>query len=140
MDSKDSRITALKVLVVGSGIAGPCFAYWLNRLLPSADITILERAPEPRLGGQAVDLRSASVSIVESMGLLQEVRNKTTTEVGIEFVYADGKTKAAFPVSGDETQQSSKSEVNALHTPSVLKSCSDIGVRNFAGRHGKNSI
>lgn len=98
----------LKVLVIGSGIAGPCFAFWLNKLLPSSDITILERAPEPRLGGQAVDIRSAALPVVERMGLLGAVKDKTTTEVGIDFVYADGKTKATFPASGDAEQQSSQ--------------------------------
>ncbi|KAF2029701.1 FAD/NAD(P)-binding domain-containing protein [Setomelanomma holmii] len=104
----------LKVLIVGSGIAGPCFAFWLNKVLPSSDITILERAPEPRLGGQAVDIRSAAVPIVERMGLLQAVKDKTTTEVGIDFVYADGKTKATFPASGDAEQQSMTSEFEIL--------------------------
>jgi 2-polyprenyl-6-methoxyphenol hydroxylase-like FAD-dependent oxidoreductase len=98
----------LKVLVSGSGIAGPCFAFWLNKFLPSSQITILERSPEPRLGGQAVDLRAASVSIVERMGLLDAVREKTTTEVAMDFIYADGKTRATFPATGNAEQQSSK--------------------------------
>jgi 2-polyprenyl-6-methoxyphenol hydroxylase-like FAD-dependent oxidoreductase len=102
-----SESPKLNVLVVGSGIAGPSFAYWLHRFMPVSNITILERAPEPRLGGQAIDLRSASVPIVERMGLLQAVKDKTTTEVGMDFVYADGKTKATFPASGDADQQSS---------------------------------
>ncbi|KAH7062915.1 hypothetical protein BKA63DRAFT_587317 [Paraphoma chrysanthemicola] len=106
--------THLKILVVGSGIAGPCFAFWLNKLLPSSDITILERAPEPRLGGQAVDIRSAAISVVERMGLLEAVKDKTTTEVGIDFIYADGKTKATFPASGDDEQQSMTSEYEIL--------------------------
>jgi hypothetical protein len=42
------------------------------------------------------------------MGLLQAVKDKTTTEVGMDFVYADGKTKASFPASGNIDQQSSK--------------------------------
>jgi 2-polyprenyl-6-methoxyphenol hydroxylase-like FAD-dependent oxidoreductase len=96
----------LDVLIVGSGIAGPCFAFWLHKFMPSSKITILERAPEPRLGGQAVDLRSAAVPIVQRMGLLQAVKEKTTTEVGMDFVYADGKTKATFPASGNAEQQS----------------------------------
>jgi 2-polyprenyl-6-methoxyphenol hydroxylase-like FAD-dependent oxidoreductase len=101
----------LKVLVSGSGIAGPCFAFWLNKFMPTAQITILERAPEPRVGGQAIDLRAASISIVERMGLLDKVREKTTTEVAMDFVYADGKTRATFPATGDAEQQSSMSSV-----------------------------
>ncbi|KAH8706132.1 hypothetical protein GQ44DRAFT_716323 [Phaeosphaeriaceae sp. PMI808] len=104
----------LNVLIVGSGIAGPCFAFWLHRFLPSTKITILERAPEPRFGGQAVDLRLASVPIVERMGLLPTVKEKTTTEMGMEFVYADGKTKASFPATGNPEQQSMTSEYEIL--------------------------
>jgi len=99
----------LKVLIVGSGIAGPAMAYWMHTLLPKSHVTILERAPELRLGGQAVDIRSAALPIVEKMGLLQKVKDKTTTEVGMEFVYADGKSKAAFPATGNDEQQSSMS-------------------------------
>jgi hypothetical protein len=99
----------LKVLIVGSGIAGPSLAFWLHTFLPFSSITIVERAPEPRLGGQAVDLRSAAIPIVRRMGLLQAVKDKTTTEVGMDFVYADGKTKASFPASGNTEQQSSTS-------------------------------
>ncbi|KAF2824147.1 FAD/NAD(P)-binding domain-containing protein [Ophiobolus disseminans] len=104
----------LKVLVSGSGIAGPTFAYWLNELLPTSDITILERAPEPRFGGQAVDLRSAAIPIVERMGLLPKVKELTTTEEGIEFIYADGKTKASFPATGNDQEQSMTSEYEIL--------------------------
>ncbi|KAH7382483.1 hypothetical protein DE146DRAFT_228642 [Phaeosphaeria sp. MPI-PUGE-AT-0046c] len=104
----------LNVLVVGSGIAGPCFAFWLHKLLPLSKITIIERATEPRLGGQAVDIRSAALPIVRRMGILDAVKDKTTTEVGMEFVYADGKKTAPFPASGDTEQQSMTSEYEIL--------------------------
>lgn len=104
------HLPSLKVLISGSGIAGPCFAFWLHKLLPSSDITILERAPEPRFGGQAVDLRSAAVPIVRRMGLIPQIKELTTTEVGIEFIYADGETKSTFPATGDDEQQSSRSK------------------------------
>lgn len=98
----------LNILISGSGIAGPCLAYWLHRLIPTCTITILERSPVPRHGGQAVDLRSASVPIVEKMDLLSAVRDKTTTEEGVQFVYLDGRTKATFPVSGSVEAQSGR--------------------------------
>jgi 2-polyprenyl-6-methoxyphenol hydroxylase-like FAD-dependent oxidoreductase len=128
----------LKVLIVGSGIAGPSLAFWLHTFLPSSSITILERAPEPRLGGQAVDLRSAAIPIVERMGLLQAVKDKTTTEAGMEFVYADGKGKARFPTTGNTEQQSSKSYT--FRGWLVLTSSSDFRVRNLTRRHGQTSL
>ena len=104
----------LNILISGSGIAGPCLAFWLYKLIPECTITILERSPVPRLGGQAVDLRSASVPIVDKMGLLDAVRDKTTTEEGLQFVYADGKTKATFLASGNAEAQSATSEFEVL--------------------------
>ncbi|KAH7361314.1 hypothetical protein BKA66DRAFT_514650 [Pyrenochaeta sp. MPI-SDFR-AT-0127] len=106
--------TNLNILISGSGIAGPCLAFWLHKFLPSSQITILERAAVPRIGGQAVDLRSASVPIVERMGLLEKVREMTTTELGMEFVYADGVRKASFPMTGNAEQQSMTSEFEIL--------------------------
>lgn len=104
----------LNILVSGSGIAGPCLAFWLHRLIPTCQITILERSPTPRHGGQAVDLRSFSVPIVSRMGLLELVRDKTTTEEGVQFVYADGVTRATFPASGSIEAQSATSEFEVL--------------------------
>ncbi|KAF2125185.1 FAD/NAD(P)-binding domain-containing protein [Dothidotthia symphoricarpi CBS 119687] len=104
----------LSVLICGSGIAGPTLAFWLHRFLPSSRITILERSPVPRHGGQAVDLRSASVPIVQRMGIMDAIRAKTTTEQGVEFVYADGIRKASFGASGNVEQQSMTSEFEIL--------------------------
>jgi 2-polyprenyl-6-methoxyphenol hydroxylase-like FAD-dependent oxidoreductase len=98
----------LDILISGTGIAGPCLAFWLVKFIPTCRITILERFPAPRLGGQAIDLRSSSVPIVRKMGLMEKVKDKHTTETGIQFVYADGVTKATFDATGNEENQSSK--------------------------------
>ena len=74
--------------------------------MPTCQITILERAPEPRLGGQAVDLRSSCLPIVKKMGVLEKVKEKTTTEVGMQFVYRDGQRRATFEATGEEERQS----------------------------------
>ncbi|KAJ3038981.1 hypothetical protein HDV00_012739 [Rhizophlyctis rosea] len=104
----------LKILVAGAGIAGPAFAFWLHKLLPSTSITILERSPAPRLSGQAVDIRAAAVPIVQRMGLLEKVKEKTTTEVGVQFIAADGSVAGTFPASGDVEAQSATSEFEIL--------------------------
>ncbi|KAJ3051656.1 hypothetical protein HK097_007333 [Rhizophlyctis rosea] len=105
---------ALDVLVVGGGIAGPTFAFWLHKLLPTAHITILERSPAPRLSGQAVDIRAAAVPIVERMGLIDMVKKYATTEQGIDFIGIDGKVAGSFPKSGDMEAQSFTSEFEIL--------------------------
>ncbi|KAL5451500.1 hypothetical protein PMIN07_008273 [Paraphaeosphaeria minitans] len=79
----------LKILISGGGIAGPCLAWWLNKTNVDAHITIIERAPEPRTSGQAVDIRGTAVDVMKTMGLEQAIRDKNTTKVGFEFVYSD---------------------------------------------------
>src|SRR3954454_7121151 len=54
MDTGSER-PGRQVLVVGAGIGGPALAFWLHRA--GFAITVVERAPRLRPGGQAVDLR-----------------------------------------------------------------------------------
>ncbi|KAF2442770.1 FAD/NAD(P)-binding domain-containing protein [Karstenula rhodostoma CBS 690.94] len=104
----------LKILVSGGGIAGSCLAWWLNKAKIDAQITIIERAPEPRTSGQAVDIRGAAVDVMKAMGLEQAIRNKNTTEVGFEFVYSDGVSKSRIAATGDDKNQSFTSEYEIL--------------------------
>ncbi|KAI4643491.1 hypothetical protein J4E93_006501 [Alternaria ventricosa] len=109
-----SATQPLNILISGSGIAGPVTAYWLHRFMPTCQITVVERSPEPRLGGQAVDLRSSALPIVKKMGILEKVKEKTTTEVGMQFVYRDGERRATFEATGEEERQSATSEYEIL--------------------------
>ncbi|KAF2675986.1 flavo protein monooxygenase [Lentithecium fluviatile CBS 122367] len=104
----------LHILISGGGIAGPCLAWWLTKAQVPAHITIVERSPTPRTTGQAVDIRDFAVDVIRGMGLEETIRSKTTTEEGIEFVYADGVRKAKFPASGDADAQSFTSEFEIL--------------------------
>ncbi|GAA1957252.1 FAD-dependent monooxygenase [Amycolatopsis minnesotensis] len=82
------------VLVSGASIAGPALAYWLRRhgMTP----TVVERAPEPRPGGQTVDLRGAGRTVIERMGLEPAARDRVTHEEGLRFVDARGRVRASF--------------------------------------------
>ncbi|KAL5378520.1 hypothetical protein DPSP01_009101 [Paraphaeosphaeria sporulosa] len=104
----------LKILISGGGIAGSCLAWWLYKANVDAQITIIERAPEPRTSGQAVDIRGAAVEVMKAMGLEQAIRDKNTTEVGFEFVYSDGVSKARMAATGDDKNQSFTSEYEIL--------------------------
>ncbi|WP_436492532.1 FAD-dependent monooxygenase [Actinokineospora sp. HUAS TT18] len=76
------------VLISGSSIAGATLAYWLDR--HGFKTTIVERAPEPRLGGQAVDIRGAALDVVARMGVLDEIRAAKTGMRGMTVVDRDG--------------------------------------------------
>ncbi|MEU9298963.1 FAD-dependent monooxygenase [Streptomyces sp. NPDC048269] len=87
------------VLISGGGIAGPVLAYWLRRhgFAP----TVVERAPSPRPGGQAVDIRGVALDVVERMGLLERAREVRTRMRGMSVLDPDGRevdrsTEATF--------------------------------------------
>jgi len=83
------------VLISGAGIAGPAAAYWLRRA--GFRPTIVERAPGPRPGGQAVDLRGAGRAVTERMGLLDRVRAVALEQAGFAYVDARGRITARMP-------------------------------------------
>src|SRR3954452_11097186 len=80
------------VLISGAGIAGPALASWLTRR--GFAVTVVERAPSPRSGGQDVDLRGAARTVDERMGVLDDVRGVSLDQRGIAWVRADGSIAA----------------------------------------------
>src|SRR5438477_4617439 len=86
----------VKVLVSGAGIAGPALAYWLRRY--GFEVTVVEVAPAPRPGGQAVDIRGVARDVVERMGLMPAVRAKCIDERGFAYVDERGRFKARMSV------------------------------------------
>lgn len=85
-----------KILVTGASIAGPALAYWLSR--QGMDVTVVERAPAFRDGGQTIDVRGAGRVVIQRMGLEDLIRANTTQEQGIAFVDQDNRTKAFLGV------------------------------------------
>jgi 2-polyprenyl-6-methoxyphenol hydroxylase-like FAD-dependent oxidoreductase len=84
------------VLISGASIAGPALAYWLNRA--GCTVTVVERAPALRPGGQAVDFKGATHRrVLERMGILAEVRRRQTGGHDQTVVDADGKPLAVIP-------------------------------------------
>jgi 2-polyprenyl-6-methoxyphenol hydroxylase-like FAD-dependent oxidoreductase len=83
------------VLISGAGIAGPALAFWLRRY--GFTPTIVEIASGPRPGGQTVDVRGISRTVVERMGLMPAVLDRQLHERGLEYVRANGRRAAALP-------------------------------------------
>ncbi|WP_026205038.1 FAD-dependent monooxygenase [Actinomycetospora chiangmaiensis] len=77
-----------RVLVAGASIAGPALAHWLRR--HGAEVTVVERAPALRPGGQAVDARGVTREVIRRMGLDGAVRAARTETAGAHTVAADG--------------------------------------------------
>lgn len=83
------------ILISGGGIAGPVLAYWLGRA--GFAVTVVERAPAPRPGGQTVDLRGAGRTVVTRMGLLDQARAISIEQRGFAVVGRKGRVTARLP-------------------------------------------
>ena len=83
------------VLISGAGIAGPALAHWLHR--QGIRSTIVEQAPELRLGGQAVDLRGLGEVVAQRMGIMSQVRDRLVHEKGLRYIDSAGQELATMP-------------------------------------------
>jgi 2-polyprenyl-6-methoxyphenol hydroxylase-like FAD-dependent oxidoreductase len=92
-------VSGIKVLVAGASIAGPALAHWLRRR--GAEVTVVERAPELRPGGQAVDARGVAKEVIRRMGLDAAVRAACTDTVGAFKVDVDGNVLETFRADDD---------------------------------------
>ncbi|NKY85091.1 FAD-dependent monooxygenase [Nocardia veterana] len=89
----------VSVLVAGASIAGPALAHWLRRR--GAEVTVVERAPELRPGGQAVDARGVTKEVIRRMGLEPAVRAACTETAGACIVDAHGNVLETFRADAD---------------------------------------
>lgn len=88
------------VLISGASIAGPALAYWLQRY--GFAVTVVERAPELRAGGQAVDFKGATHrTVLERMGVWEEIHRRQTGKTDMVLTDAEGSELAV--ISGDFT-------------------------------------
>ncbi|MEO3923495.1 FAD-dependent monooxygenase [Micromonosporaceae bacterium B7E4] len=76
------------VLISGASVAGPALAYWLRRR--DFAVTVVERAPAPRPGGQAIDVRGVALDVVDRMDMLAALRQVRTRTRGMSMLDGDG--------------------------------------------------
>ncbi|MFB7800163.1 FAD-dependent monooxygenase [Isoptericola sp. NPDC056134] len=92
-----------KILVSGASIAGPALVRWLGR--NGFDVTVVEKAPALRPGGQAVDFKGRTHrDVLDRMGILDDVRARQTPRTDWRMVDARDRVRAVIPgefVGGD---------------------------------------
>ncbi|MGI5204338.1 FAD-dependent monooxygenase [Spirillospora sp. CA-108201] len=76
------------VLISGASIGGPALAYWLRQY--GFGVTVVEAAPGPRAGGQAIDVRGPALEVAERMGVLDRIREQRVEMRGMSMVDGDG--------------------------------------------------
>ncbi|MFI6329193.1 FAD-dependent monooxygenase [Micromonospora chersina] len=82
------------VLISGAGVAGPTLAWWLRR--HGFRPTVVERAPALRDGGYKVDVRGAALTVLDRMGLREQVRRHDTGMRLARFVDTSGAQLATM--------------------------------------------
>ncbi|KAF2847549.1 FAD/NAD(P)-binding domain-containing protein [Plenodomus tracheiphilus IPT5] len=93
-----------RALVIGASIAGPSIALWLSRA--GFHITIIERFPNLRTGGQAVDIRTSGVPVMRRMADMEaRVQANSTQEEGVSFIRADGTPYGVIKSTGNSECQ-----------------------------------
>ncbi|WP_305783967.1 FAD-dependent monooxygenase [Symbioplanes lichenis] len=87
-------------VISGASIAGLSAAFWLRRT--GWDVTVIERAPAFRDGGQNVDVRGVAREVLRRMGLFDAIKAQNTTETGTVLVDASGRVRAELPSEGPD--------------------------------------
>ncbi|MFS0772037.1 tryptophan-rich sensory protein [Sphingomonas sp. 1P08PE] len=83
-----------RILITGASVAGNTVAWWLGRA--GFDVTVVERTPGFRDGGQNIDVRGVGREVLRRMGLEQTALEQGTGEEGTAWVEADGRIAAQF--------------------------------------------
>jgi 2-polyprenyl-6-methoxyphenol hydroxylase-like FAD-dependent oxidoreductase len=76
------------ILVSGASVAGTALAYWLGQ--HGNSVTVVERYPGLRPGGQAIDVRGPALTVLDRMGLREAAEAKKTRIRGSSVVDRDG--------------------------------------------------
>ncbi|WP_315760018.1 FAD-dependent monooxygenase [Sphingomonas sp. Y38-1Y] len=94
MTDVSACMTDRNILITGASIAGNTAAWWLGR--HGFDVTVVERAPAFRDGGQNVDIRGTGREVMRRMGLEQAALDAGTGEEGTAFIDESGEPEASF--------------------------------------------
>ncbi|MGA1798908.1 tryptophan-rich sensory protein [Sphingomonas sp. 4RDLI-65] len=88
---------ARHILITGASVAGNTAAWWLGRV--GFNVTLVERAPAFRDGGQNIDVRGSGREVLRRMGLEQAALDHGTGEEGTAWVDAENRIAAQFLVT-----------------------------------------
>jgi 2-polyprenyl-6-methoxyphenol hydroxylase-like FAD-dependent oxidoreductase len=99
------------VLVSGASVAGMTAAYWLAH--HGYSVTVVERHPGLRPGGQAIDVRGPALTVLERMMLRAAADHARTRIRGASVVDRDG----------NELSEDTESTPTGGSSPTPTSSC-----------------
>ena len=85
-----------EVLVSGASIAGLSTAYWLTKL--GYQVTVVELAAQPRLGGAAINVQGDALASAKQMGIFEQLKAHCLPPSQLEFKNADDVTENPLPL------------------------------------------
>lgn len=83
------KSSAGRILISGASIAGPTVGYWLARY--GFEVDIVEQTGSIRTGGYPIDIRGSAIGVVERMGLLPQVRERSFEGRGMSLLDKNGE-------------------------------------------------
>jgi 2-polyprenyl-6-methoxyphenol hydroxylase-like FAD-dependent oxidoreductase len=86
----------VSILISGIGIGGPTLAYWLS--VYGIKSTLVERAPQLRTGGYALDFWGLGFDVAERMGILPELRHDGYNIKELRIVNEQGSRVGGFNI------------------------------------------
>lgn len=90
-----------RILISGASVAGTTAAWWLDAY--GVDVEVVERAPDFRDGGQNVDVRGNAREVLRRMGLEARAFERSTKELGTDWVGEDNRVIARFKADASDT-------------------------------------
>ena len=86
----------MRIIINGTGIAGPTLAYWLRKA--GHEVVLVEAAPQLRTGGYVIDFGLVGYDVAEKMGLIPRLRESGYQVREMRFVDRQGRTSASMSV------------------------------------------
>jgi 2-polyprenyl-6-methoxyphenol hydroxylase-like FAD-dependent oxidoreductase len=97
--NKLSSPKPLNILIIGAGCAGPALALLLRRTNPKHTITVIERFPSLRTGGQQLDLKFQGITVAEKLRVLEDIKAACVHETGMQLVDKNGASLMQFGIN-----------------------------------------
>jgi 2-polyprenyl-6-methoxyphenol hydroxylase-like FAD-dependent oxidoreductase len=125
MESTNSK----HVLVSGASIAGLSTAYWLSNL--GYQVTVVELAAQPRLGGAAINVQGEALASAKRMGIFEHLKAHGLPPSQLTFQNADDATETPLPPAAAEPpadDDPEEIEIERHHLVTILLAALPKGV------------
>ena len=87
-----------RILVCGAGVAGSVLAFWLAKY--DFQVVVVERSKAEQKAGQGIEIEEPALTVVKSMGILDKLNEKRTSEMGFDLVDQRSRSYGVFELGG----------------------------------------